>query len=74
MKTEDKPIVRFSGEPSFFDYPGGEELPVARVHALDHPVWGDDIIRTSVIVAMNEDGSFETLNTRYVPEDLKVAQ
>lgn len=66
-RSEDKPVVRFVGEPVFFDYYGGDSHPVARVTALDHPVWGEDILRTSLIVKHNDDGSFETLNTRYVP-------
>lgn len=65
--SEEKPVVRFSGEPEFFDYYGGEGNLVARVTALDHPVWGHELVRTSLVVKQNDDGSFETLNTRYVP-------
>jgi len=64
--TNDKPIVQFVGEANFFKYFGGEAL-VAMVHTLDHPVWGAEEVRTSRVIKRNEDGSFETLNTRYVP-------
>lgn len=60
-----KPTVHFIGEPTFLQW---EELETALVHALDHPRLGQDIIRTSLIVQKNEDGSFETLNTLYVPQ------
>lgn len=66
-KSEDKPIVRFRGEPSFFEYRGQEGNLVAMVRACDHPVWGSQTVRTSLVVQKNEDGSFETLNTRYIP-------
>jgi hypothetical protein len=58
-----KPVVHFNGEPEFFEIGQNE---VARVHALDHPFWGKDILRTSSIVKKFEDGSFETRNTMYV--------
>lgn len=64
--TEDKPIVQFVGMPRFFKYMGGGAR-VASVRAIDHPVWGFDEVRTSKVMKINEDGSFETLNTRYVP-------
>jgi hypothetical protein len=66
-KTEDKPVVHFTGEACFFNWNEEPDLPVASVNALDHPVWGEDIVRTSLIVRKNDDGSFETLNTLYVP-------
>lgn len=65
--SEEKPVVRFNGEPEFFDYFGGDRHPVARVDALDHPAWGAGTVRTSLILKRNDDGSFETLNTHYVP-------
>jgi hypothetical protein len=40
---------------------------VARVSALDHPVWGKDTVRTSVVLQKFSDGSFETMNTVYRP-------
>lgn len=80
--TEDKPIVRFSGDPIFYtvelapmhqkvygqyaDQEGYVEY--ARVQGLDHPVLGADIIRTSIVLKKHDDGSFETMNTMYVPD------
>lgn len=82
MKQVDKPIVRFTGKPLFYtvelaplhqkiygQYTDDEGyVEYARVFGLDHPVLGADIIRTSIVVKKNDDGSFETLNTLYVPE------
>jgi hypothetical protein len=69
-----KPTVRFIGDAVFFNYYTNEkedELTkdtVARVNALDHPIWGKDIVRTSVVLQKFSDGSFETMNTVYRPE------
>ena len=69
-----KPVVRYTGEAKFFNYYTNEveeELTgdtVAKVTALDHPVWGADIVRTSVVLQKFSDGSFETMNTVYRPE------
>ena len=69
-----KPTVRYTGEPIFFNYYTNdlEEVltadTVARVQALDHPVWGCDSVRTSVVLQKFSDGSFETMNTVYRPE------
>jgi hypothetical protein len=65
--SEEKPIVKFEGEPEFFDYYGGNKHPVARLQAVDHPVLRTGQLRTSLIIKRNEDGSFETRNTHYVP-------
>jgi hypothetical protein len=77
-----KPTVRFLYEPKFQRIQlTSEELRVefakflddegcyekAIVFGLDHPILGRDTIHTSIIVKKNEDGSFETLNTLYVP-------
>lgn len=61
-----KPRVQFVGEPVFDTtmFPGYE---VAHVRTLNHYVWGRDMVRTSEVVKKFEDGSFETLNTLYVP-------
>lgn len=80
--TQDKPTVRFSGKPTFYyvklptehqnaygqymDEEGYVEY--ARVDGLDHPVWGADTIRTSIVLKKNDNGSFETMNTLYVPD------
>lgn len=62
-----KPVVRFIGTPRFFDYGEDKESPVAMVYTLDHPRLGSREVLTSLIVKRNEDGSFETLNTKYIP-------
>lgn len=56
-----KPIVHYLGEPEFYRAGDGN---VARVHALDHPILGQDIVRTSRVLKKLPDG-FETLNTIY---------
>ena len=69
-----KPVVHFINEAIFFNYYTNEleevltKDTVARVQALDHPVWGADIVRTSVVLQKFSDGSFETMNTVYRPE------
>ena len=68
-----KPVVRYTGEAKFFNYYTNEleevltKDTVAKVKALDHPVWGADIVRTSVVLQKFSDGSFETMNTVYRP-------
>lgn len=80
--TTDKPIVHFSGKPEFFKRELVGELrkeyeqyldakgcyEKAKVFGLDHPIIGKDLIYTSIVVKKNDDGSFETLNTLYVPD------
>ena len=63
---KEKPTVLFMGEAEFYhsDYRKGE---AADVRALDHPVWGADLIHTSRVLQKFPDGSFETLNTIYKP-------
>ncbi len=63
-----KPIVRFAGEPTFFNWQGTETI-VASVLALDHPRLGCRMVRTSKVIRRNKDGSFVTLNTKYVPAE-----
>ena len=61
-----KPVVHFiKGTESFYE--AGADMKVARLRALDHPILGAQIVRTSVIVKEHDDGSFETLNTIYKP-------
>jgi hypothetical protein len=81
-----KPTVRFLDKPEFHRIQlTSEELLVefaefldddgcyekAIVFGLDHPILGRDTIHTSIVVKKNEDGSFETLNTLYVPDKEK---
>lgn len=79
--TQNKPVVRFIGTAKFYKsalafmhqkaygrYANEDgEVEYARVSGLDHPILGADDIRTSIVVAKHDDGSFETLNTLYVP-------
>ena len=77
-----KPTVHFTGTPVFhrveltlpelreefkkyLDAEGCYEK--ATVYSLDHPVLGQDTVHTSIVIMKNTDGSFETLNTLYVP-------
>lgn len=61
-----KPVVHFiKGTESFFD--AGVDMKVARLRCFNHPIYGADIIRTSLIIKEHDDGSFETLNTIYKP-------
>jgi hypothetical protein len=72
-KKKSKPVVYFTGEATFFDYDTKqtqEELTdntVASVMATNHYVWGNDRVRTSVVLKKFDDGSFETMNTLYKP-------
>lgn len=63
-KRKDKPIVYFTGKPKFnttmFE---GHEVGI--VYALNHPVWGRGVVRTSSVLKKDDDG-FETMNTLYV--------
>ena len=61
-----KQEVKFAGTADFFEWPTGDK--VASVYALDHPRLGRGTVRTSAVLKINEDGSFETLNTIYTPE------
>ena len=77
----DKPKVRFVGEPIFYtvklspmhqktygQYADEEGyVEYARVSGLNHPILGSDDIRTSIVLKKHDDGSFETMNTLYVP-------
>jgi hypothetical protein len=83
--TQDKPKVRFIGKPLFYavelppmhqktygQYADEEGLvEYARVYGLDHPILGKDDIRTSIVLKKHDDGSFETMNTLYVPDKEK---
>jgi hypothetical protein len=61
-----KPVVYFTGKATF-DTTRFDGLEVGRVNAVDHYVWGRDVIRTSVVLKKYPDGSFETMNTLYKP-------
>lgn len=66
-KDISKPVVHFIGEPSFWK---SGDCVRASVNVLDHPVWGEDIVNTSIIIGIEDNGNFETLNTRYVSVDV----
>lgn len=61
-----KPTVFFIGSPVWDTtmFVGHE---VAHVKTVNHYVWGADKVRTSSVLKKNADGSFETMNTIYVP-------
>lgn len=61
-----KPTVFFIGSPVWDTtmFAGHE---VAHVKTVNHYVWGSDNVRTSSVLKKNSDGSFETMNTIYVP-------
>lgn len=66
VAIQSKPVVHFIGSPSFYQgFVDGKEH--AEVLGVDHPYLGRDIIRTSAVLKKFDDGSFETLNTLYVP-------
>jgi hypothetical protein len=60
----DKKVVHFTGEAVFL-------YGRAYVTPVDHPdtvrVTNTQVAQTSTVVAINEDGSFETLNSIYRP-------
>jgi hypothetical protein len=59
-----KPVVHYIGDVQFDNnmYP---KYTVAHVYTLDHPVFGRDNVRTSIVLKQFPDGSFETRNTIY---------
>ena len=62
-----KPVVHFVGKPRFDNT--FYDTEVAHVYAEDHPVLGRDKIRTSTVIKKFSDGSFETMNTIYRPQN-----
>lgn len=62
-KHRDKPIVHYIGYANFHNV---SDVIVASVNALNHPKLGNDIVRTSIVISIEDTGDFETLNTRYV--------
>lgn len=61
-----KPTVFFIGNP-VWDTEMFKGHEVAHVKTVNHYVWGTDHVRTSSVLKKNDDGSFETMNTLYVP-------
>ncbi len=64
---EEKPVVLFIGDPFFFKWREDDEVIVAEVRTLNHPKLGAQRVRTSQVLNKFDDGSFETMNSRYVP-------
>lgn len=64
--NNEKPKVFFIGSP-VWDTEMFEGHEVAHVRTVDHYVWGNGKVRTSSVLKKNADGSFETMNTIYVP-------
>ena len=75
-----KPVVHFTGKPVFISIDissYGDEYAAymdqngygkkALVFGIDHPKVGTDVITTSLVISIFNDGSFETMNTVYVP-------
>ena len=76
-----KPIVHYVNTPTFYKLVCHEDLREkyakyldeegqyerASVYGIDHPYLGEDVIHTSLILKKHDDGSFETMNTIYVP-------
>ena len=63
VQYKDKPIIRYTGKPRFFDE-GIYEY--ARVYGLNHPKLGEGDVRTSMILSKDKNGTtFETMNSIY---------
>jgi hypothetical protein len=62
----EKPVVFFTGN-AVFDKELFPDKEVAHVRTVNHPAWGSDKVRTSVVLNKFDDGSFETMNTMYKP-------
>jgi len=64
-----KPTVTFIPPAEFHEYTrdDNEKVILANVYTLNHPRLGSQNVRTSIVLKVNEDESFETLNTIYVP-------
>lgn len=66
-RTEPKPVVHFETIPGLTVITPGYRC---RVVPSDHPAGylNGEVVTTSIVVKANEDGSFETANTIYVPK------
>ena len=58
-----KPIVTFDVDKDFFVVSGLR----AQVYALNHPKFGERYVDTSIVLRVESNLEFETLNTIYVP-------
>jgi len=65
-----KPVVHYVGTPTFTSWPWNKDIILGLLpEVLDHPLLGYEFdVRTSnVIVPIDSEGRFETLNTIYEP-------
>jgi hypothetical protein len=62
--SKDKPVVIYAGAPDFYTH---GEVVQAGLFCLNHPLLGSQRIRTSAIMVLRDDASFETVNTMYKP-------
>lgn len=65
---ENKQVVLYSNSPSFTEYEDREGNPwtAGNVFAIDHPRLGCQRVRTSQVLKVYDDDTFETRNTIYV--------
>jgi hypothetical protein len=68
---DQKPVVFFIGQAKFIDWAYKKDVQVAMVYALNHPKLGEGQVRTSQVMEIYDDGSFETMNTMYIPMKAK---
>ena len=80
-----KPTVHYRGKAEFYKRPLATmhkktygqytdqegNVEYASVYGIDHPILGEDTIRTSIVLHKYDDGSFETMNTIYIPDKEK---
>lgn len=62
-----KPIVNFIQHKNNIIVVGVSAL----VEAINHPRLGAELVRTSAVLSINDNGSFETRNSIYVPVELE---
>lgn len=64
MTEQTKPVVRYrKGLDTYI-----KEGKGAYVHAYNHPILGTGVVSTSVVLSIQPDGTFETINTIYTPD------
>jgi hypothetical protein len=63
IPNKKKPVVHYLGSPNFYMF--NDQCIRARVFCLNHYRLGCEHVTTSTVIKINDDGSFETLNTIY---------
>jgi len=66
QNNKQKPIYYFIGKARFTNWQATDKI-VAHLELEDGHPCGSDYVRTSTVVYKFDDGSFETLNSIYVP-------